>query len=54
MVDGTVLLNGKETSQYEITKFSGYVHQHDAFIGTLTVREQLVFIVRMLTMKRNI
>lgn len=48
IVQGSVLLNGKETSSHEITKFSGYVHQHDAFIGTLTVREHLVFIVSYL------
>ncbi|CAL1279820.1 unnamed protein product [Larinioides sclopetarius] len=41
-VDGEVLVNGENVGQ-DITRLSAYVQQDDLFIGTLTVREHLVF-----------
>ncbi|GBN57278.1 hypothetical protein AVEN_166318-1, partial [Araneus ventricosus] len=41
-VDGEVLVNGENVGQ-AITRLSAYVQQDDLFIGTLTVREHLIF-----------
>lgn len=41
-VTGTVFLNGSPVRQ-EINTMSAYVQQEDLFIGTLTVREHLMF-----------
>lgn len=41
-VSGTVLINGTPVSD-EISNMSAYVQQEDLFIGTLTVREHLMF-----------
>ena len=41
-VSGTVYLNGTPVSN-EINNMSAYVQQEDLFIGTLTVREHLMF-----------
>ncbi|GFQ95823.1 protein white [Trichonephila clavata] len=41
-VQGEVLINGQSVGE-SITKLSAYVQQDDLFIGTLTVREHLVF-----------
>ena len=41
-VSGTVCLNGKPVS-FDINNISAYVQQEDLFIGTLTVREHLMF-----------
>ena len=41
-VSGTVFLNGTPVSD-EINNMSAYVQQEDLFIGTLTVREHLMF-----------
>lgn len=41
-VDGEVLVNGQNVGE-SITKLSAYVQQDDLFIGTLSVREHLVF-----------
>ena len=42
-VMGTVEVNGYPISIDEINAFSAYVQQEDLFIGTLTVREHLIF-----------
>lgn len=44
-VEGDVKINGKTVKWEEITSCSGYVQQLDLFIGTLTVKEQLTFLV---------
>lgn len=41
-VDGNVLINGENVGS-SMTRLSAYVQQDDLFIGTLTVREHLVF-----------
>ena len=47
-VSGTVCLNGKPVS-FDINNISAYVQQEDLFIGTLTVREHLMFQVSIYT-----
>ena len=44
-IEGEVKLNGMEANWDAIAKCSGYVQQDDLFIGTLTVREHLTFLV---------
>lgn len=44
-VDGTIKINGEQVSSEIISKRSGYVQQTDVFIGTMTVKEHLSFIV---------
>ena len=51
-VSGTVFLNGTPVSN-EINNMSAYVQQEDLFIGTLTVREHLMF-QALLRMDRHI
>ena len=46
-VSGTVCLNGKPVS-FDINNISAYVQQEDLFIGSLTVREHLMFQVSTL------
>ncbi|KFM65485.1 Protein white, partial [Stegodyphus mimosarum] len=41
-VDGEVLVNGENVGE-SMTRLSAYVQQDDLFIGTLTVKEHLVF-----------
>lgn len=40
---GTILANGKPLTRRQTTLLSAYVQQEDYFIGTLTVREVLMF-----------
>ncbi|VDN07228.1 unnamed protein product [Thelazia callipaeda] len=40
---GKILVNGEQLSAVDMHRISCYVHQDDVFIGTLTVREQLIF-----------
>nr|CAD7598245.1 unnamed protein product [Timema genevievae] len=49
MVSGYTVLNGYPVSSGTLSSLSAYVQQDDLFIGTLTVREHLVFqaLVRM-------
>ncbi len=47
-VTGDVQINGKSADWDMVTRNSGYVQQDDLFIGTLTVREHLTFVVRTL------
>ncbi|KAL3984547.1 ABC-2 type transporter family protein [Acanthocheilonema viteae] len=42
-VKGKILVNGEELSSTDMHRISRYVHQDDVFIGTLTVREQLIY-----------
>ena len=44
-VSGAIKVNGREIGK-QIKTISAYVQQEDLFIGTLTVREHLVFQVR--------
>ena len=44
-IEGDMRVNGKQVTLNEISKYSGYVQQEDVFIGTLTVREHLTFLV---------
>ncbi|CAL4079531.1 unnamed protein product, partial [Meganyctiphanes norvegica] len=52
-VTGDLYANGKPVDPDTLTSRSAYVQQDDLFIGTLTVREQLVF-QAMLRMDRHI
>ena len=52
IVDGDILFNGFQ-AQNKIAKISGYVHQHDLFVGSLTVKEHLRFMVRCYVTKLN-
>lgn len=42
-ISGDLFVNGRRVNPDELTSRSAYVQQDDLFIGTLTVREQLVF-----------
>ena len=42
---GDIKINGKQATWKDITKYSGYVQQVDLFIGTMTVKEHLTFLV---------
>ena len=45
-VSGSVLVNGKDIGN-EVKDISAYVQQEDIFIGTLTVKEHLIFQVTL-------
>ncbi len=46
-VDGEIRINGKRIENIEeISTFSGYVQQDDLFVGSLKVREHLLFQVK--------
>ena len=45
-IDGDVKINGRKANWDAITRYSGYVQQDDLFIGTMTVREHLTFMVQ--------
>ena len=45
VVEGDILINGHKVSP-KVASFSGYLHQHDIFLGSLTVYEHLLFMVR--------
>lgn len=47
-IEGDIKLNGQPTDWSTISKCSGYVQQDDLFIGTMTVREHLSFLVNIL------
>ena len=64
---GRLYINGKKVTSDRLSKSSAYVQQEDLFIGTFTVREQLMFqvsppppppppfiIIRQLRMKYNL
>jgi ABC-type multidrug transport system ATPase subunit len=45
IIDDDIKVNGRVVKSNEIPEYSGYVQQLDLFIGTLTVREQLILYV---------
>lgn len=49
---GTRALNGQPATPEALMALSAYVQQQDLFIGTLTVREHLVFQVSMRNFSR--
>ena len=46
-VKGKVVYDGRQLTPTERQKLFGYVHQHEAFIGLLTVRETLQFALNL-------
>ncbi|MCP9262477.1 Protein white [Dirofilaria immitis] len=42
-VEGKILVNSEQLSSTDMHRISRYVHQDDVFVGTLTVREQLIY-----------
>ncbi|KAK3857777.1 hypothetical protein Pcinc_035994 [Petrolisthes cinctipes] len=46
VVDGDILVNGHRANR-SMNALSGYVHQHDLFVGSLTVLEHLTFMARL-------
>ncbi|KAF2346868.1 ABC transporter-like, partial [Trinorchestia longiramus] len=46
-VTGTLCVNGNPIKPQQLTSRSAYVQQEDLFVGTLTVKEQLVFQARL-------
>lgn len=47
VASGTRALNGQPATPEALTALSAYVQQQDLFIGTLTVKEHLIFQVRL-------
>ena len=47
MIYDDIKVNGRFVKSNEIPEYSGYVQQLDLFIGTLTVREQLILYVNI-------
>ncbi|KHN74019.1 ABC transporter ATP-binding protein/permease wht-1 [Toxocara canis] len=47
-LDGLVLVNGKNASKSYMRHISAYVQQDDCFVGTMTVKEHLMFSVSQL------
>ena len=45
VVDGDILVNGQRINN-TMTSLSAYLRQHDIFLGALTVKEHLTFMVR--------
>lgn len=46
VVDGDIMVNGHRANR-SMNSLSGYVHQDDLFVGSLTVREHLLFNARL-------
>lgn len=46
VVQGDILLNGRKVGPY-IHRLSGFVHQDDLFVGTLTVLEHITFMANL-------
>ncbi|KAG7167303.1 scarlet-like 2 [Homarus americanus] len=46
VIDGDILVNGHRANS-SMNALSGYVHQDDIFIGSLTVKEHLTFMARL-------
>lgn len=46
-IEGDIKLNGQIVDWNTISKCSGYVQQDDLFVGTMTVREHLSFLVQL-------
>ena len=45
MIDGEIRVNGMPVGRF-MNHMSGYVYQHDLFLGSLTVSEHLHFMVK--------
>lgn len=45
VVQGDILLNGRRVGPF-MHRMSGFVHQDDLFIGTITVLEHITFMVK--------
>lgn len=45
IVDGDILVNSRRANKI-MTSLAGYVHQDDLFVGSLTIKEHLTFMVR--------
>ncbi|XP_076032222.1 protein scarlet-like isoform X2 [Oratosquilla oratoria] len=52
MVDGDILVNGRTATRH-MSGLSGYVHQDDLFVGSLTVKEHLTFMARLRMDRRS-
>ena len=50
-VQGEVVLDGKRANKWKLREVSAFVQQHDMFVGTLTVRENLQFMINCLSKK---
>ena len=50
LVQGEILINGRKIGPF-MNRLSGFVHQEDLFIGVLTVKEHLTFMVTYLLYK---
>ncbi|XP_045114957.1 protein scarlet-like [Portunus trituberculatus] len=46
VVDGDILINGHKVNE-ALSTLAGYVHQHDLFLGSITVNEHLTFMTRL-------
>ncbi|XP_037797831.1 protein scarlet-like [Penaeus monodon] len=46
IVDGEILVNSRRASR-AMASLAGYVHQDDLFVGSLTVKEHLMFMARL-------
>lgn len=46
VIVGKVCVNGEQLTPTNMHRISCYVQQHDLFIGTLTVKEQLTYSVK--------
>nr|XP_045624412.1 protein scarlet-like [Procambarus clarkii] len=46
VVDGEILVNGRRSGR-SMNAISGYVHQDDIFVGSLSVKEHLTFMARL-------
>jgi ABC-type multidrug transport system ATPase subunit len=53
LIEGEVKLNGQPADWNMISRCSGYVQQDDLFIGTMTVREHLSFLVVIINLLYN-
>ena len=49
-IEGSWTANGHHVTPQMMTGISGYVHQDELFIGSLTIREHLMFQVGFLNM----
>ncbi|XP_050697982.1 protein scarlet-like [Eriocheir sinensis] len=52
VVEGDILVNGHRVNP-AISTLAGYVHQHDLFLGSLTVNEHLTFMTRLKMDRRS-
>jgi ABC-type multidrug transport system ATPase subunit len=48
VVDGDIRINGRPLGDY-MHRLSGFMHQEDLFVSSLTVNEHLSFMVRVVS-----